>query len=455
MTSNNVPKTSSNNSSLQENNSAVNPSQSLHQNPQQSALFRAQDSLRALMENKGLSSLGRARLQEDFAQLERYFQKLQHGHLHIAVLGRVSVGKSALLNALAGKALFQSSVLHGETKERHEALWQVRENQGVFLIDTPGIDEVDGQIRREIAERAVREADIVLFVLDGDMTQAEYQALCEIHRPSQALVVVVNKADRLNSKNVKQVLKHLRKRLKHKVDPNHIVAASAQPSPQLRIQKHADGRETEHWTQPAPDIEELQETLWEILEAYGHSHAALNASLFAGELSERLTQEMIKTRQHLADLTIKKYAMLKALGVALNPIPAVDLVALGVDASMVAHLSQVYGLPMTRHQAKDLLTTIATQTGLLLGTSYGIHILSSALKGLTGGLSTVLTASAQGAVAYYGSMVIGKAAEQYFIRGANWGEHGAKKVIADIVESLDKDTLMNEAKTYFKTYLKS
>lgn len=407
------------------------------------------------MEHKGLSSLGRARLQEDFAQLERYFQKLQHGHLHIAVLGRVSVGKSALLNALAGKKLFESSVLHGETKERAEALWDKRENQGVYLIDTPGIDEVDGQIRREIAERAVREADIVLFVLDGDMTQAEYQALCEIHRPSQALLVVVNKADRLPTKTLKQVLKHLRKRLKHKVDANYIISASANPSPQLQIQQHADGRETEIWIQPAPDIEELQETLWELLEHYGQSHAALNASLFAGELSDRLTQEIVKTRQHLADLTIKKYAMFKALGVALNPIPAMDLMALGIDASMVVHLSQVYGLPMTRHQAKELLKTIAAQTGLLLGTSYGIHFLSSALKGLTGGLSTLITASAQGAVAYYGSVVIGKAAEQYFQHGANWGDNGAKKVIADIIETLDKDTLMSEAKGYFKSYLKS
>jgi small GTP-binding protein domain protein len=120
---------------------------------------------------------------------------------------------------------------------------------------------------------------------------------------------------------------------------------------------------------------------------------------------------------------------------------------------MIVHLSRTYGIDITRHQAGELVRTIALQTGYLMGTVYGIQALSSLLKGLTAGLSTVLTAGAQGGVAYYGSYVIGKAAERYFAQGASWGAGGAKPVIEEILRDLDKDTLIQEAKTSIAQYL--
>ena len=65
----------------------------------------------------------------------------------------------------------------------------------------------------------------------------------------------------------------------------------------------------------------------------------------------------------------------------------------------------------------------------------------------------MLTAGAQGGVAYYGSYVIGKAAERYFAQGASWGAGGAKPVIEEILRDLDKDTLIQEAKTSIAQYL--
>ena len=130
-----------------------------------------------------------------------------------------------------------------------------------------------------------------------------------------------------------------------------------------------------------------------------------------------------------------------------------DLLALAADASMVVHLSRTYGIDITRHQAGELVRTIAVQTGVLMGAVYGVQVLSSLLKGLTAGFSTILTAGAQGAVAYYGSYVIGKAAEHYFAQGASWGEAGAKPVIEEIMRDLDKERLMQEAKQSIAQYL--
>ena len=403
---------------------------------------------------------------EDYRQLQRLLDKLEKGHVHVAAYGRVSVGKSALLNALAGRDVFATSVLHGKTRHSEQTLWQEYDSGGVYLIDTPGIDEINGQERAKLAAHVARQADAVLFVVDGDMTRDEYQALIQLHEKTQPLILVHNKADRLTAADRDKLLahhlsdadratlhKHLIRRTAGIIPAERIVSASARPEAYRQIRMDADGHETETTVHPEPDIAALKSVLWQLLEADGKSYAALNASVFAGKLSERVGREIIAARKHLADHIIRQYALIKAVGVAVNPIPAVDLLALAADASMVVHLSRTYGIDITRHQAGELVRTIAVQTGVLMGAVYGVQALSSLLKGLTAGFSTILTAGAQGAVAYYGSYVIGKAAEHYFAQGASWGEAGAKPVIEEILRDLDKDTLIQEAKTSIAQYL--
>jgi len=83
---------------------------------------------------------------------------------------------------------------------------------------------------------------------------------------------------------------------------------------------------------------------------------------------------------------------------------------------------------------------------LLMGTVWLTHLLSAALKVGTGGLSTVFTAGAQGAVAYYGTYMIGRVAERYFAQGKSWGAGGPKAVVQEILESVDRDSVLAQAR---------
>lgn len=414
---------------------------------------KARHSVEALLSDKRLGTAARARLAEDYRQLQRLLDKLDRGHVHVAAFGRVSVGKSALLNALVGEDVFATGVLHGQTRHSAETLWQRYDTGGVYLLDTPGIDEVDGRERAQIAENVARQADVILFVVDGDMTDIEYNALFELYRPTQPMMLVLNKADRLGGAELSALLAHLQRRVGHLLGEEDILAASAAPEAVLEIHVDEQGGEREEWFTPPPDVEEVRQRLWALLSQSGKSYAALNAGVFAGQLSEKVGQEIVAARRDIAERIIRYYALVKAVGVAVNPLPVVDLLALAADGSMVVHLSKVYGIAMTRHQAGELIRTIAVQTGLLMGTVYGVQALSSVLKGLTAGFSTILTAGAQGGVAFYGSYVIGKAAERYFAQGASWGEGGAKQVIEDILRDLDREHLIREAKATVKEYL--
>jgi GTPase len=71
---------------------------------------------------------------------------------------------------------------------------------------------------------------------------------------------------------------------------------------------------------------------------------------------------------------------------------------------------------------------------------------ASALKGVSAGLSTLVTAGAQGALAWYATEIVGRAAEHYLLHGKSWGDQGAKRAVADIVANLDRDSILREAR---------
>jgi hypothetical protein len=83
---------------------------------------------------------------------------------------------------------------------------------------------------------------------------------------------------------------------------------------------------------------------------------------------------------------------------------------------------------------------------LLMGTVWAVHLISSALKGISGGLTTALTAGAQGAVAYYSTYVVGQAAQHYFAQGKSWGDGGPKRVVEEILASIDRGSILEQAK---------
>ena len=85
-----------------------------------SHLELARASLKDLIEDNRLPPGIRDSLAHDYEAVESMLDKLQHGHLHIAAIGRVSTGKSSLLNALIGEPKFAVSPLHGET--RHSSM---------------------------------------------------------------------------------------------------------------------------------------------------------------------------------------------------------------------------------------------------------------------------------------------------------------------------------------------
>jgi GTPase len=415
----------------------------------------AQDNLRELLEDERLPASVRETLQDDFSQVQAMIEKLEHGHLHIAVFGRVSVGKSALLNALLGKERFSVSPLHGETRQSDIAAWREIEAAGVYLIDTPGINEVSGEERERMAREVAGRADLVLFVVDADLTASEFNAIDFLVQCNRPILVALNKADRYTEDELALLLDSLQEKLAGKVSHAYIVPVAARPAERIYLQVDEEGNEREVHRTPLPDVEQLSKGLWSLIEKEGMALSALNANLFAGQLSDSVAQRVVELRSQVAERVIAGYCLGKGVAVAVNPIPVADLVAaLAMDASMVVHLARVYGMSVTRGEAGQLIRTIGAQMALLMTTVWTVNLAASALKLGSAGLSTLLTAAAQGAVGYYTTYIVGQAAQRYFAQGRSWGSAGPKRVVEQILDSVDRDSILQQAKLEIRQRLR-
>lgn len=409
-------------------------------------LLETADTLRDLLEDRRIPDTVRAEMAAEFEQIDAMLGKLDRGELHIGVLGRVSVGKTSLLNALVGQPLFSVSPLHGETRTPQVARWEGQRVGGLHLIDTPGLNELDGEERETMALEVASRVDLLIFVVEGDLTQTEHEAVKALADTGTPIILALNKADRYSDRELGQLEARLTERLPAIARQNNIVTIAADPRPE-KVIRITDGAEREEMRPRPPAIEPLIDRVIAILEKEGLTLAAVNAGVFAGRLSDEVARRLVAIRRELAEKTTRFYCLTKGLAVAVNPIPIADLAAAAtVDVIMVRHLSQIYGLPMTASESGQLVKTIALQMALLMGTAWGVHLLSSTLKGLSAGFSVALIAGLQGGMAWYTTYLVGRAAEEYLMYGKSWGDSGPKRVVRDILKRLDRDSILAEAR---------
>lgn len=421
-----------------------------------SATDKTLDSLKELLKDEHIPVTVRLQLKQEYQQVQQLVDKLENQQVHIVAFGKVSSGKSSLLNALLGKQAFSTSPLHGETKTQQTSDWNQYNDQSMVVIDTPGTDEVAGEHRQKMAHSAAEIADIILFVIDGDLTQSQLQQLKFIAQPNTQILLVLNKADLYTEAELADLKKSFLEKIAGIIQANNIVFSSAAPLPQVLIKEDRNGKQSRQRIAVEKDVSQVKQRIWEILEQDGKTLTALNASIFAGEISQKIAEKITRLRANTAEKVVTTYSIAKGIGVAFNPIPVADLlIAAGLDVAMIRKLSQVYGLPIVGKEASKLTLTIMAQLAALMGAVWGINLLSSALKTVSAGLSTTVTAGAQGALAYYATYLVGKIAEQYFIRGKSWGKQGPKNIAKEIVNSLDKDSILAEARSKILERIKS
>jgi GTP-binding protein len=173
----------------------------------------------AALHGRGVTTLLNKVLTQIPVVPEHKVPRLEEG-IKIAFIGRPNVGKSTLINRILGEQRVIVSEIPGTTRESIFIPF-TRRNKNYTLIDTAGIRR-----RHKITEKiekfsivkslqAINEANVVVLVIDAKegITEQDLRLLRFILDAGRALVITINKWDKLTHYEREQVKKELDRRL--------------------------------------------------------------------------------------------------------------------------------------------------------------------------------------------------------------------------------------------------
>ena len=131
----------------------------------------------------------------------------------VSIVGRPNVGKSTLLNSIIGQKVAIVSDKPQTTRNRIQGIYTDERGQVIF-IDTPGVHKPKhrlGEYMVDITSRALREVDLILYVVDASVTpgSGEDYIISNLMNLETPVFLVPNKIDLIHESRVSELIQQL------------------------------------------------------------------------------------------------------------------------------------------------------------------------------------------------------------------------------------------------------
>ena len=351
----------------------------------------------------------------------------------LALVGRRGAGKSSLVNALFGSKV--AEVGHVKAQTGRGKWFEYKTERGsITVLDTRGIQEGSTPAEKDGSKDAIasivlelkkKVPDVILFLvkateadsaIDADLNAHErvYAEIEREHRFRPPLVAIATHCDILEPKGtrlhkaseesaadieekvarVSEVEHHLETKIKDrpKLAP-HLVWTRGL-STYISFAKDNSVRADERWR-----VEELVGTLFKHLPDAGRGTLVRIARVRG--LQEELASNLTRATAAIC------------AGVAALPIPVADVIPITtLQVTLIAGIAWLSGRPLDRKAAAEFLGAMGANVGLGFAFREGARAL---IKFVFPGAGSMVS----GAVAFAGTLAIGAAARNYFLRGAS------------------------------------
>jgi uncharacterized protein len=268
-------------------------------------------------------------------QLTQVQTNLTRSDRQIAITGGQRVGKSSLMKQLTTAPVdFGTPLRYIETP----------------ALFTSGAESVAASAT---AEQIALDADLVLFLTNGDLTATEYRYLSALHQAHQRVILLFNQADRYLPEERNLICQKLQSTVTGIVKPSDIVTTSTAPTP-IKVRKiQADGAALETLETPPVDIGNLDRQLTNILATEGEKLVWATTYRQVAGVQTVAKAALNTARRDRALPLIDQNQWIVAAAAFANPLPALDLLATAaVNAQMVMDLGAIYQQKFSLEQAQ-------------------------------------------------------------------------------------------------------
>jgi uncharacterized protein (DUF697 family)/GTP-binding protein EngB required for normal cell division len=336
--------------------------------------------------------------------------------LEIVAFGTNSSGKSSLLNALAGRNVFRTHVVGGTTIARGEIPWAAGDR--VVLTDTPGLAEVRGESRASDSAAAAKNADLVLFVVDGPLKAYERELVEALAAMEKRIIVCLNKEDWYEPHERDELLQQIVEQVAPAVTAADVVAVRSRPVSRRRVHVLSDCSEQVEEVPVEPDISPLARRMAAIVERDGGNLLLANLLMQSRGLVDEAKERVLAALDARADEVVSKYMWAAGGVAAANPIPILDLAGgSAITVKMVLDLAAVYKQPIDADAIVTLLGQLGKNLVAMVGTSVASPALAAGVASIlktVPGIGTIAGGVIQGLVQAIVTRWIGRVFCKYF-----------------------------------------
>ncbi len=348
-----------------------------------STLTRLSEQVKLIADQLTIEGGNSASLRQSLVQA---LQEANRQHYRLVVTGAARVGKTSVIAALPATDFISVQPLE--------------------LTETPALFEVDGA--KVQIDQALQQADLVVFVTNGDLTATEFAHLSKLQ---QQVVVVLNKQDQLAPADRDAVYQNIQRTLAGIT--NQVVAIAAKPAPIKVRTIAASGDVQESIEQPPIEITPLTNSLRTVLAESG-AQLVLNTTYWeVDRLKNSGKAQLNGLRRARALPIIEQRQWIAGATAFANPLPALDLLATAtVNAQTIVDLSAIYQQPFSI----ELGQSAASAMGKLLLQLGLVEVATQAIGGIlkTNAVTYVAGGLVQGMSAAYLTRIVGLTLMEYF-----------------------------------------
>ncbi len=372
----------------------VTPQLPLQPTDLEAAIAAAEATIARLEAEGGTLTTGRERLAELPATLER-------DDLLLAAIGRPGVGKTSLLAALDLPA----------------------------TVETLAID-LEGNL-----DALSLASDLTLFVVEGDLSETEFQALRSLQASRHRLLLVSSKCDRHPPEERAAIAQSLQQRVAPLLPANDTaIATAAAPSPLKVRREQPDG--SQHETQEAqlPDVAALESRI-EFALAAPEDLCLATAWRQATAIAAEARRSLNARRRDRALPVVERYQWISAAAAFANPVGTLDLLATSaVSAQLALDLGEIYQRRLSLPEAQAIANALGKQMVQLGIVELSTQTVGSLLK--SHALTYVAGGAVQGVSAAYLTRLAGLSLIEAFATLSDDRQGSSESALASLQHKL-------------------
>ncbi|ACK72563.1 conserved hypothetical protein [Gloeothece citriformis PCC 7424] len=316
--------------------------------------------------------------QENISQLKQQISQLSEGFrrqdVQIAVTGGRKVGKTSLINRLTAEKI----------------------TQNFNLVETEPLFTETETLEIQ-AKKVAFSSDLVLFLVNGDLTESQWQILLEYKNAYHRLLLIFNKQDEYLPEERELILQQLQKRVQSIISDDDVISISVVPNEVKVRQYQKDGTLAEWMEKPTANLGRLETRLSQMIAQEKEQLVWGTIWREAVNLKHQGKEILNRVRREKALPIVEQYQWIAAASAFANPVAALDLLAtVAINTQMIVDLSQIYQQKFSLSQAQAVSGTVGklmVQLGLVelstqtLGSVLKSHVVTFAAGGVIQGVS--------------------------------------------------------------------